>query len=75
LREIPFAAGLRKVKIWYAGRKKIREEIILSNLCDVITAVSEVDARYYSKIANNHNKVFLFSNVIDLNKPNGFNYR
>lgn len=73
LREVPYIKGLRKVKILYAGWKKKREEKLLTNLCEVTTAVSEIDAEYYKNIAKNPNKVFLFSNVIDvdnyINRP------
>ena len=67
LRELPFASGERKRKIELAGREKEEEEKAWVNLCEVTTAVSEVDAEYYRSIANNSKSIHIFSNVIDLN--------
>lgn len=79
LRELPFAAGERKRKIELAGKEKEEEEKAWVNLCEVTTAVSEVDAEYYRSIANDRKRVHLFSNVIDVNNykktqrpPEGF---
>jgi glycosyltransferase involved in cell wall biosynthesis len=66
LRELPYVSGLRKLRIWRAGRKKQAEERAWVKLCDVTTAVSEVDAEYYRSIAEEPNRVHLFSNVIDV---------
>lgn len=66
LRELPYASGLRKLHIWHAGRKKEVEERAWVRLCDVTTAVSEVDAEYYRSIADDPSRVHLFSNVIDV---------
>ena len=67
LRELPFATGVRKRQIELAGKEKEEEEKAWVNLCEVTTAVSEVDAEYYRSIANQSKRVHLFSNVIDLN--------
>jgi polysaccharide biosynthesis protein PslH len=66
LRELPFAVGERKRKIELAGQKKEEEEKAWVNLCEVTTAVSEVDAEYYRSIAEDPRRVHLFSNVIDV---------
>lgn len=66
LRELPYAKGLRKLPIWRTGRKKEAEERAWVNLCEVTTAVSEVDAEFYRAIAREPNRVHLFSNVIDI---------
>ena len=50
------------------GLKKEREEAEWVNLCDITTAVSEVDAKYYQSIASDKSKVLLFSNAIDIQK-------
>lgn len=65
LRELPYAKGLRKLRILRVGRKKEAEERAWVNLCEVTTAVSEVDAEYYRAIALEPGRVHLFSNVID----------
>ena len=66
LRELPYASGIRKLRIWRAGKKKESEERAWIKLCDVTTAVSEVDAQYYKGIADDIDRVHLFSNVIDV---------
>lgn len=67
LRELPYAKGLRKLKIFRAGQRKEAEERAWVELCDVTTAVSEVDAEYYRSIARDKSRVHVFSNVIDIN--------
>ena len=66
LRELPFSSGRRKERIKKAGALKQAEERAWVKLCEVTTAVSEVDAEYYRSIAIEPNRVHLFSNVIDL---------
>lgn len=66
LRELPYASGTRKEEIETSGRLKEEEERQWVNLCNVTTAVSEVDAEYYRRIANNPDRIHIFSNVIDL---------
>lgn len=70
LRELPFAIGERKRKIELAGKEKEEEEKAWVNLCEVTTAVSQVDADYYRSIAYDPQRVHLFSNVIDVNSYN-----
>jgi glycosyltransferase involved in cell wall biosynthesis len=67
LRELPYASGIRKLKIYLSGLNKKREEIRSVNLCDVTTAVSEVDAEYYRSLTTDPKKIYQFSNVIDIN--------
>ena len=67
LRELPYAQGIRKFKIWFSGFKKKQEEKLSVKLCDVTTAVSEIDAKFYRAISSDSNKIHLFSNVIDIN--------
>lgn len=79
LRELPYASGLRKLGIYRAGKSKEREERAWVELCDVTTAVSEVDAEYYRELTPHKARVHLFPNVIDVDrysvspvKPAGF---
>lgn len=66
LRELPLANGLRRQSIRLSGLAKQKEERAWVDLCDVTTAVSEVDADYYRSIARQPERVQVFSNVIDL---------
>lgn len=66
LRELPYAKGLRKLRILRAGLKKQAEEKAWVGLCDVTAAVSEVDAEYYRSLTKDPRKVRVFSNVIDV---------
>jgi glycosyltransferase involved in cell wall biosynthesis len=79
LRELPYAQGPRKRRIARAGRAKQREERAWVEMCDVTTAVSDVDAEYYRGIAGDPGRVHVFPNVIDVDtyrspppKPDGF---
>jgi glycosyltransferase involved in cell wall biosynthesis len=68
LRELPYQRN--PIRRWYVaarGRRKEREERVWVNLCEVTTAVSEVDAEYYRSLATDPQRVRIFSNVIDLN--------
>lgn len=66
LRELPYARGLRKLRVAWSGRRKVVEEKAWVRLCDITTAVSEVDAAYYREIAEDPSRIRIFSNVIDL---------
>jgi polysaccharide biosynthesis protein PslH len=66
LRELPYAKGLRKLRIMLSGRRKEVEERAWVNLCEVTTAVSEVDAAFYRDIVKEKDRIHLFSNVIDV---------
>ena len=66
LRELPFVSGIRKFIIRLDTFIKQREERNWVNICDITTAVSEVDADYYRSITDNKNKIQIFSNVIDM---------
>ncbi len=66
LRELPYVKGLRKLRIRMLGLKKEDEEKAWVNLCNVTTAVSEIDAQFYRDIAKDKSKIHLFSNVIDV---------
>jgi polysaccharide biosynthesis protein PslH len=66
LRELPYATGLRKLRIWHKGQSKEKEERAWVNLCEITTAVSEVDAEYYRDLAKEPGRIHLFSNVIDV---------
>lgn len=79
LRELPYATGLRKLRIARSGEDKEREERAWVELCDVTTAVSEVDAEYYRGLTPHKSRIHLFPNVIDVEsyssapaKPPGF---
>lgn len=67
LRELPFIKNeVRRKKIELNGRIKELEEKEWVNLCDVTTAVSDIDMEYYEKLANKKERIQKFSNVIDL---------
>lgn len=66
LRELPYATGLRKLRILKTGRKKEAEERAWVNLCNVTVAVSGVDADYYRAISTDPGRIHIFSNVVDL---------
>lgn len=66
LRELPYAAGLRKLRILLAGKRKQVEEKAWVALCDVTTAVSEVDADYYRGLTSQPQRIQVFRNVIDV---------
>jgi glycosyltransferase involved in cell wall biosynthesis len=66
LREIPYAKPLRKISIYCSGFKKRLEERAWVKLCNVTTAVSKIDAEYYSSLDCDPGRVWIFSNVIDV---------
>lgn len=67
LRKIPLTKSkLEKLFINYNGKKKLKEEQLLLEWCNVLTAVSDVDAQQYKQITQHKDKVHLFSNVIDI---------
>jgi glycosyltransferase involved in cell wall biosynthesis len=66
LRELPYAKGFRKLRILLSGKRKEAEEIAWVDICDVTTAVSEIDAQFYRDIAKDKSKIHIFSNVIDV---------
>lgn len=65
-RELPYAKGLRKLRILQSGRRKENEEREWVNFCDVTTAVSEVDAEFYRGLASDKDRIRVFRNVIDV---------
>lgn len=68
LRELPYETDPERIEqIKSDGLAKEKEEAEWVNFCDVTTAVSEVDALYYSDLAIDKSKIMLFSNVIDMN--------
>lgn len=67
LRELPFEADpVRHLQIERAGKDKEAEERAWVSLCEVTTAVSEVDADYYRAIAQQPARIKVFSNAIDV---------
>lgn len=67
LRGLPFASNpIRRWAIRRKGWQKQTEEKQWVNLCDVTTAVSDIDAGYYKEIASDPSRIHTFSNVIDL---------
>jgi glycosyltransferase involved in cell wall biosynthesis len=67
LREIPFESDpRRRIRIEKCGRMAESIERKTINICEVITAVSDVDAEYYRGISMHPERVMTFSNVIDL---------
>ena len=67
LREIPHANILRKLFLYITGNLKRFEEFLLTQICDITTAVSNIDSKYYKKFIKDKSKIKIFSNVIDLN--------
>jgi glycosyltransferase involved in cell wall biosynthesis len=67
LRELPYVGSARRrAAIERKGLQKEAEERAWVMLCDVTTAVSEVDAEYYRSIGPEPQRVRIFSNVIDI---------
>lgn len=67
LRGIPYAMDdNERTQIEARGKAKEEEEKWGTEIADVTTAVSEVDAEYYRRLICNHDRVHLFSNVIDI---------
>jgi glycosyltransferase involved in cell wall biosynthesis len=66
LRGLPFAQDdQERRRIEGEGKEKEVEERWGTELADVTTAVSEVDAEYYRTLARHPHQVHLFSNAID----------
>lgn len=67
LRELPFQTDpVKRAAIERDGRAKAAEEQAWVDLCEITTAVSEVDADYYRSIAGDPGRVQIFSNAIDV---------
>ncbi len=73
-REIPLIESeSEKNKVLKAVLIKEQEEREWVNLCDITTAVSEVDAEYYQRLTPQPDKIAVFSNVLDIdNYQNDF---
>jgi len=66
LRGLPYAQTEEKRRqIEASGKRKEFEEKQFINVCEVTTAVSELDADYYRSLTNQKDRVQIFSNVID----------
>jgi len=66
-RELPYASDpARRAEVNRAGKMKEQEEREWVDLCDVTTAVSDVDAEYYRGLASEKQRIHAFSNVIDI---------
>ena len=71
LRGLPYAQNeIDKRRIEKEGKEKEEEEQWGTQLADVTTAVSEVDAEYYRNLAKTPEQIKIFSNVIDLKNYN-----
>jgi len=67
LRGLPFAKREReRRRIKRAGREKEEEERWGTQLADVTTAVSLIDAEYYRSLVKDPQQIHIFSNVIDV---------
>ena len=67
LRRLPFAQNeIDIIRIEKEGKEKEEEERWGTQLADITTAVSEIDADYYHKLAKTPGQIQIFSNVIDL---------
>lgn len=67
LRGLKSQVMYKKPIILISGIRKIIEERRLTRLSDIVTAVSEVDAKYYENISDKKN-IQIFPNVIDIDK-------
>lgn len=66
LRRVPFIKSKRELRrTKKTGKEKAEEERWGTQLADVTTAVSEIDADYYRSLALDPRQIFIFSNVID----------
>jgi glycosyltransferase involved in cell wall biosynthesis len=66
LRGLPYAATDEdRARIAREGAEKAAEEKWATNIADVTTAVSEIDASYYRQFARSPDQIHLFANVID----------
>jgi glycosyltransferase involved in cell wall biosynthesis len=71
-RELPFIDDAKEQqRILAAVQRKEKEEKEWVGLCDITTAVSEVDAEYYRCLTTDHRKIAIFSNVLDVDKYEG----
>jgi glycosyltransferase involved in cell wall biosynthesis len=69
LRELPYQADpAKRAAIKREGRIKEAEERAWVDLCEITTAVSEVDADYYRSIARDPDRIQIFSNAIDVHQ-------
>ena len=69
LRELPFQTDpVKRAAIERDGRAKAAEEQAWVDLCEITTAVSEVDADYYRSIADDPGRIQIFSNAIDVHQ-------
>lgn len=67
LRGLPFARSAEeRQRIEREGKEKEEEERWGTQLADVTTAVSQVDAEYYRSLVEDPKKIHLFSNVVDV---------
>ncbi len=67
LRELPMVRNpIRRLGIWLRGKKTEAEERVLTARADVVTAVSEVDADFFRRLASQPRNIMCFSNVVDL---------
>jgi glycosyltransferase involved in cell wall biosynthesis len=67
LRGLPYAAdAAERDRIAAEGKDKEREETWGTQIADITTAVSDIDAEYYRALAKHERQVRIFANVIDL---------
>ena len=67
LRELPYIEDVkRKKQVQKEGEEKEREEKAWVKFCDITTGVSQVDVEFYQEIADDNNKIRIFSNVINV---------
>ncbi|MGE3319765.1 MAG: glycosyltransferase family 4 protein [Candidatus Berkiella sp.] len=68
-RELPFIDDEKeKQRVLKMSQEKELEEKDWVDLCDITTAVSEVDAQYYRYLTPQKDKVAIFSNVLDIDQ-------
>lgn len=66
LRALPFSSIWRKPYVVISGMIAQRRETLMTQISDVLTAVSEIDREVYQAIPNKRATIMRFSNVVNL---------
>ncbi len=67
LRELPYQKDPERcAELYQMGQEKEQEEEAWVSFCNVTAAVSEVDQTYYQSIADDAQRIKIFSNVLDI---------
>ena len=66
LRALPFSSSWRKMYVAISGHVAQRREISMTRISDVVTAVSEIDLKFYQNITRKRASILRFSNVVNI---------